>query len=132
MAESVTQSKTNVSAPIEKRALAVAAYALPLVGGLLGMALDGGNPLTRHHARQSLAAVMTLALGFVVWAVGGYLLGLIPIAGPILALSLFSLVIALGAFLAVNWLLSLWMALRGRERTMPLANRLAVRAFGVD
>ena len=114
----------------EKRAFAVLAYLLPLIGGLLGLALDGGNPLTRHHARQSIAAVLTLALGFAAWAALGYLIGLVPIAGPIFALSLFSLVIALAAFLFVNWLASLLLALRGLEREMPLANRLALRLFG--
>ena len=130
MAESVIQSGVQDSAPPEKRVFAVVAYILPLIGGLLGMALDGGNPLTRAHARQSAAAVLTLGLGFAAWAVVGYAVGLIPMAGPIASLSLFSLVIALALFLALNWIVNLLMALRGLERTIPLANKLARRLFG--
>ena len=130
MAESFLQSKTKARAPLEKRPFAVLAYILPLIGGLLGLALDRGNALARTHAQQSIAAVLTLALGFVVWAVAGYVIALIPIAGPIVSLALFSLVVALAIFLIANWILSLIMALRGQARTMPLSNRLARRIFG--
>ncbi|MCY3831740.1 MAG: hypothetical protein OXG85_01910 [Chloroflexi bacterium] len=113
-----------------RRAFAVLAYVLPVVGGLIGLLADGDNPLTRSHARQSLAAVLALVLAFLVWAIGGYVLSLIPIAGPIVAIALFSLVIAMAIFLAANWLISLVMALRGEERTIPFANRLVVRLAG--
>ncbi len=107
-------------------------FALPVVGAVIALLVDGDNPLTRVHARQSIGAVLTLLLSFFAWAVGGYLISLIPIAGPIVAIALFSLVIALAGFLAANWLISLLMALRGEERTIPLANRVVVRLFGAD
>ena len=113
----------------ESRKFALLAYILPVVGGLLGLALDGGNPLTRVHARQSIATVIALIIAFFVWAVVGYLISLIPIAGPIVAIALFSLVIAMAAFLAANWVFSFVMALRGQERTIPFANRVALRIF---
>ena len=116
--------------PVGSRIFAVLAYVLPVVGGAVGLAIDGSNPLTRHHARQSMAAVLTLVLGFVVWAVGGFIIGMIPIVGPIVALALFALVIALAIFLALNWVYSLVMAARGLEREIPFANRLASRVFG--
>lgn len=112
------------------RRFAALAYILPVVGGLLGLALDGGNPLTRVHARQSISTVIALIITFFVWAAVGYVLSLIPIAGPIVAIALFSLVIAMAAFLAANWLFSFVLALRGEERTIPFANRVALRVFG--
>lgn len=112
------------------RLYAILAYILPVIGGLVGLAFDRSNPLTRIHAQQSIAAVLTLILSFVVWGVGGFLVALVPIVGPIVAISLFSLVIAMVIFLIVNWFISLLLALRGRERTIPFANRLAKRLFG--
>ena len=111
------------------RFFAVLAYVFPIIGGLIGLAFDKGNPLTREHAHQSIAAVLTLCLSFLFWAVVGYLIGLIPIVGPILSLSLFSLVIAMLIFLIVNWIINLVMALRGLERAIPLANKLVLRLF---
>lgn len=116
-----------------RRLFAVLAYVLPVVGGIIGLMADGGNPLTRAHARQSIAAVLALILTFFVWAAGGYVLSLIPIAGPILAIALFSLVIAMAIFLALNWLISLAVvALRGEQRTIPFANRIVIRLFGSE
>ena len=116
----------------EQRVFAVLAYLLPVIGGVVGLILDGDNPLTRAHARQSIGAALTLILAFFAWAVGGYIISLIPIAGPILAIALFSLVIAMAVFLAANWLVSLAMALRGAERTIPFANRVVTRLFGSE
>ena len=113
----------------DSRVYAVLAYILPLFGGLLGLLLDGRNPLTRSHAQQSIAAVLSLALSFVVWAVAGYLIALIPAFGPIFTLSLFSLVIAMAIFLFVNWIVNLILAFRGMERTIPFANRIVLRFF---
>ena len=112
------------------RAFAVLAYLIPLVGGIIGLAVDGSNPLTLNHARQSIAAVLTMILSFLVWIVGGYLIGLIPIIGPIVAISLFSLVMAMAVFLLVNWVYSLIVAARGQERTIPFANKMVIRLFG--
>lgn len=114
----------------EGRMFAALAYVLPFVGGIIGLIADGGNPLTRLHARQSISAVIALIITFFVWAAVGYVLSLIPIAGPIVAIALFSLVIAMAAFLTANWIYSFVMALRGEERTIPFANRVAMRLFG--
>ena len=124
-------NKSEIARPaVSERLFAMLAYALPLLGGIIGLAADRANPLTRTHAQQSIAAVLTLALSFVVWAAVGYLVGLIPIVGPIIAISLFSLVIAMFIFLAANWLIGLAVAMRGQERTIPFANRLVKRLFG--
>lgn len=124
------EPKTEVEA--SKRIFAVLAYVIPVLGGIIGLAVDGRNPLTRNHARQSIATVLALILSFLLWALVGYLIGLIPIMGPIVSISLFSLVVAMLIFLAINWLISLLMALRGRERTIPFANKLVGRLFADD
>ena len=111
------------------RVFAVLAYLLPVVGGLLGLAADGRNPLTRNHALQSIASVIALVLSFLIWAVAAFVIALIPAIGPILSISLFALVIALAAFLFVNWLVSFARALRGEERIIPIANRIVLRLF---
>lgn len=117
--------------PAERnRAFAALAYLVPLVGGMLALLLDGRNSFTRAHAQQSIGAALALALGFLAWAVFGYALALLPYVGPIAAIALFSLVIALTAFLIANWIVGLALALRGVERAIPLANRIALRLFG--
>lgn len=126
----MNQGGLNNAAAGEGRMFAALAYVLPVVGGVIGLIADGDNPLTRVHARQSIATVVALILTFFVWAAVGYVLSLIPIAGPIVAIALFSLVIAMAAFLAANWVFSFIIALRGEERTIPFANRVASRLFG--
>ncbi len=117
--------------PAERnRAFAALAYLVPLVGGLLALLLDGRSSFTRAHAQQSIGAALALALGFLAWAVFGYALALLPYVGPIAAVALFSLVIALTAFLIANWIVGLALALRGVERAIPLANRIVLRLFG--
>ena len=112
------------------RFFAVLAYIVPVVGGIIGLAVDGHNPLTRNHAQQSIATVLALILSFLVWAVVGYVIGLVPILGPIVSISLFSLVVAMLIFLAVNWIINLIVALSGLERAIPIANKIVVRFFG--
>ncbi len=124
------EPKSEVEA--SKRIFAVLAYLVPILGGIIGLAVDGRNPLTQNHARQSIATVLALILSFLLWALVGYLIGLIPIMGPIVSISLFSLVVAMLIFLSINWLISLLMALRGRERTIPFANKLVDRLFPDD
>lgn len=128
-ATTTQQARRDSIEPAQGRFFAVLAYILPVLGGIIGLALDGRNPLTRVHARQSIAAVLALILSFLTWAAVGYAIGLIPIMGPILSISLFSLVVAMLIFLALNWLISLVMALRGQERTIPFANRIVLRLF---
>ena len=111
---------------------AALAYILPLAGGIIALLAYRRHPLARLHAQQSIAAILTLVLSFLVWAALGYLIALIPGIGPIISIALFALVIALAIFLAINWLISLARALRGEERTIPLANRVASRVFSAD
>ena len=116
----------------EGRMFAALAYVLPVIGGIIGLIADGDNSLTRTHARQSIGTAIALIITFFAWAAVGYVVSLIPIAGPIVAIALFSLVIAMAAFLAANWVFSFIIALRGEERTIPFANRVALRLFGDD
>ncbi|MDE2819807.1 MAG: hypothetical protein OXI40_08760 [Chloroflexota bacterium] len=122
----------NSEVEASKRIFAVLAYIVPVLGGIIGLAVDGRNPLTRNHAHQSIATVLALLMSFLLWAAVGYLIGLVPIMGPIVSISLFSLVVAMLIFLAINWIISLAVALRGRERTIPFANRIAGRLFRED
>ena len=63
------------------RAFAALAYIVPLLGGIIALIADRRNQLTRVHAQQSIAAVFTLVLSLIVWAVVGYIIGLVPLVG---------------------------------------------------
>lgn len=129
----VAKTSHNAGGTSTSRLFAVLAYMLPVIGGIIGLLADGSNPLTRFHARQSIGAALALVLSFLTWVAAGYLISLIPIAGPIVAIAMFSLVIALAIFLAANWLVNLAVvALRGEERAIPFADRVAARLFGSE
>ncbi len=129
---SLPKPASNSEVEASKRVFAVLAYIVPVIGGLIGLALDRGNPLTRNHAQQSIATVLAMIMSFLVWAVLGYAIGIVPIIGPIVSISLFSLVVAMLIFLAINWLANLIMALRGQERAIPFANQIVGRLFATE
>ena len=112
-----------------ERTFAVLAYVLPLIGGLIGLAKNRDNPLTRNHSQQTIAAVLTMFISMVSWIVSGYLIGLIPYVGPVVSVSLFSLVLVIFLVLAIYWLIGLFHAIRGQETKFSIANRLANRLF---
>ncbi|GEM_PF-6180510 len=58
------------------------------------------------------------------------LLTWMPIAGPVISVSLYALVMALIIFLIVNWGVGLLRAVQGAEHVIPIANNVTVRIFG--
>lgn len=62
----------------EGRLFAILAYILPVFGGIIGLAVNRENSLTRVHAQQSIGAVLTLIAGFIIWGFVAYIVTLIP------------------------------------------------------
>ena len=102
------------------RALAFLTYLLPFIGSLLVFLLNRKNALALYHACQALALFGGLILVPVSWLVLGWLLAQIPMAGPILTISLFTLVLAAAAVIVVGWLMGLSNALRAKFAPIPV------------
>ena len=93
-------NKTNANG----RIFAIIAYLLPVIGGIIGLASNRDNPLTRNHAQQSIGAVLTLIVGFFTWAVMAYLIALIPAIRPAVIVLTYILIVV--GFLASLYYLS--------------------------
>jgi len=76
--------------------------------------------LALYHACQSLALFVGVILVPAGWLVVGWLLAQIPMAGPILAISLFALVMAAAVVVLIGWLTGLSNALRAKFAPIPV------------
>jgi len=122
----MSQQKPNE----DNRLFAILAYILPVIGGIVGLAVNRDNSLTRTHGQQSIGAVLTMIVTFFTWVVVAFFIALVPSVGPIISIALFGLVIAIDIFIVINWIISFVFAMRGKERVIPLSNRLVVRILG--
>jgi uncharacterized membrane protein len=108
---------------------AVLAY-IPIVGWLYVFLFERQNAVAVFHLRQSIGLFLFLVGVIVGWVVIAWLLAWIPYM-EILAVALFTLVIAAYMYGAVAWVLGLFNALTNRPATLPLfgqwANRLPIR-----
>ncbi len=102
------------------RAFAFLTYLLPFIGSLLVFLFSRKNALALYHACQSLALFVGVILVPAGWLVVGWLLAQIPMAGPILAISLFALVMAAAVVVVIGWLTGLSNALRAKFAPIPL------------
>lgn len=84
----------------EGRLLAILSYILPVIGGIIGLATNRDNTLTRVHAQQSIGAVLTLIVGFIVWALSAYIVAIVPaIRNIVVSLTLILILVGFLAFL---------------------------------
>lgn len=111
------------------RVLAFLTYLLPIVGSLFVLLFGRRNALALYHACQSLALFLGVIVVPVGWAVIGWLVAQIPVAGPILAVALFALVIAAAIAVVVGWLTGLANALRARFIPIPVFGGWGDRTF---
>lgn len=102
------------------RYLAFLAYLLSLPGALILLLLRRRDPFVFYHARQSLVLSLAALVAPLIWAALAWALAWIPTVGPLLGISLFSLVIAIFIALAFSWLAGLIYALQGKIRPLPL------------
>jgi uncharacterized membrane protein len=109
------------------RYLAFVAYLLSLPGALLVLLLRRDDPFIVYHARQSLAIVVAALAAPLLWAVVAWTTAWIPVAGVVVGLSLFSLVIAAYIGLVGSWVTGMVFALQGAIRPVPLVGSWAIR-----
>lgn len=110
-----------------KRYLAFLAYLLSFIGGLYVLFFHREKEFARYHAKQSLGLAIT-AIGVpVVWGLIAWVVSWIPLVGPIIAASLFSLVILAYLALLVFWLVGMVYALRAARRPLPVIGEWAQR-----
>lgn len=109
------------------RHAAFLAYLLPVVGWLYVFLLHRKNGLAVYHAKQSMMLTMTAAGVPVAWALVAWIVSWIPLAGPLIAVTLFTLVILAYIFLTVDWVIGMIYALYARMRPVPLVGRWAER-----
>ncbi len=110
------------------RYLAFFSYLLSLPGALVVLLARRDDPFAVFHARQSLALAIAALVTPLAWVVLAWGLAWIPLAGPMLGVILFALVIAAYIGFAYSWILGMVYSLRGAIRTIPLVGKVAVRA----
>ena len=109
------------------RYLAFVAYLLSLPGALLVLLLRRDDPFVVYHARQSLAIVVAALVTPLLWALVAWATAWIPLAGVVVGLTLFALVIATFIGLIVSWVTGMVFALQGKVKPVPLVGSWAIR-----
>lgn len=102
---------------------------IPIIGWIFVYFTQRNNPLAVFHLRQSVGLVLFLAATFVIWAVVGYLIALIPYMA-VFSVALFTVVMAFYIFGVVAWVMGIINALKNKSTPLPLlgqwANRLPI------
>lgn len=106
------------------RVAAFLTYLLPVIGWAYVLLARRDNKFAMFHTRQSIGLVLIAVAGVVTWVAFGWIIAWIPIVGPIVSLSLFSLVIALLLALIVIWIIGLNNALQNKEQPLPIIGGL--------
>jgi len=109
------------------RYLAFVSYLLSLPGALFVLLARRDDPFAVYHARQSLRLAIVGLLAPLIWAVVAWGLAWIPLAGGMLGVILFALVIAVYAGLLVSWVAGMIYSLRGQVRPLPLFGTRSMR-----
>ena len=109
------------------RYLAFVAYLLSLPGALFVLLARRDDPFATYHARQSLAIVGAALAAPLAWLIVAWAAAWIPLAGVVIGLTLFALVIAAYAGLVVSWIVGMVFALQGKARPIPLVGSWATR-----
>jgi len=108
-----------------QRISALIAY-IPVIGWIYVFFFQHKSPFAVFHLRQSLGLVLTLLAVFVAWVVSAWIMTWIPFL-DVIAVALFTLVIAAVLVLGVSWLFGIANALRGRMVELPLIGGFSKR-----
>jgi uncharacterized membrane protein len=117
--------RLNVSKP--KRYLAFLAYLLPIFGWLYVLLFHRKDEFAAYHAKQSLGLTVIAIGAPAIWAVVAWIVSWIPLIGPIIAVALFSLVIATYMLLIVAWVTGIVYALQAKAKPIPVVGGWAER-----
>lgn len=105
------------------RLSAVISY-LPVIGWFYIGLFQRENVLARYHLRQSIGLILYLIGIFLLWAVSAWILTWIPYM-DVIAIALFTLVIAAWLVGVIDWFIGIINAARGRMTALPLFGEMA-------
>lgn len=111
----------------QSRMMAFVSYLFSLPGALFVYFTRREDVFAMFHARQSLlmvAAGIIMPLG---WVIIAWVLAWVPTAGGMLAVFLFTLVIATYIVLVIDWVFGMIAALQGRARRTIVFGLLTMR-----
>jgi uncharacterized membrane protein len=109
------------------RISALLAYLLLVVGWVFVFLFRRHDKLAVYHAKQSIMVVLMMIASFVSWVVLGWLVTLIPLAGPLVAVSGFSLVMVAFGCLLVSWIMGIVYAWQAKIKPVPFVGLWAER-----
>lgn len=110
-----------------KRYLALVVYLVPVLGWLYALVFHRQDEFATYHAKQSMV-LTTVAVGApAVWAIVGWIVSWVPLAGPLIAASLFALVMLVCVFLVATWVIAVVYALQGKMKPIPVLGGWAER-----
>lgn len=95
------------------------AYFLLIVGCLYVFIFQRQDEFAMYHAKQSLLIMLTALVTPVVWAIATWLISWLPF-GFVLAVALFTLVIATYIYLAVLWLVGIIYVSQTKTKPLPI------------
>jgi uncharacterized membrane protein len=110
-----------------KKLLAFLAYLLPIFGWLYILLFHRRDKFAVYHAKQSLGLTIVAPGALAVWAVIAWIISWLPLAGPIVAAALFSLVIATYMVLVIAWITGMVYALQAKAKPIPVVGGWAQR-----
>jgi uncharacterized membrane protein len=111
------------------KSLAFLAYLLSIVGCLYVLFFHRKEKFAVYHAKQSMMLAIVAVIAPVIWIVVAWGLVWIPLAGPLVAAALFSLVIATYLLLAVAWIIGMVYARQAQMKPLPVIGGWAERLF---
>lgn len=109
------------------RNAAFLAYLLPIFGWLYVLLFRKKDEFAVYHAKQSMTLTMTAVGAPAAWAVVAWILSWLPLAGPIISVALFALVILAYIPLAVTWVIGMVYALQAKMKPVPVLGGWAER-----
>ena len=109
------------------RNAAFLAYLLPIVGWLYVLLFRRKDDFAVYHAKQSMMLTMTAVGAPTVWALFAWVFSWLPLAGPIISVALFALVILAYIFLAATWVIGMVYAFQAEMKPVPVVGGWAER-----
>jgi uncharacterized membrane protein len=111
------------------RLLAALAYLIPLIGPLVVVVFDRRNLFAFYHACQALTLVALAIVLPVGWAVISWATAWVPMAGPTMSATTFTIVIAGLVMVLVLSVVGIVNALNGKMTPLFLIGRRGERLF---
>ena len=102
------------------RVPAFLAYLLLVVGWLFVLVAHRDDEFARFHTRQSIMLVLSAIVSLGAWAIFGWIISWIPFVGPVVATASFALVISVGLYLFVLWIVGMISVLQAKERPLSI------------